>query len=93
MYYLSIGYLMNSRPMNYNPWSYMIYVGQGYLVKHIVSTKLAIVIAHLSLYSSISNHPVTGSIKVTALILKFYLFSFHLLYLHRFYSMVFTQIP
>ena len=53
MYYLSIGYLMNSRPMNYNPWSYMIYVGQGYLVKHIVSTNLAIVIAHLSLYSSI----------------------------------------
>ena len=30
--------------MNYAPWSNVIYIGQGYLFSHVVSTKLVIVI-------------------------------------------------
>ena len=40
------------------------------MVNRIVSTKFKIVIAHLSLYSVILHHPVTGSIIVTYLSFK-----------------------
>ena len=50
----------------------MIYVVQGYLVNHVVSTKSAIVITHLSVYFVILNHPVIVPIIVTDLSFKFY---------------------
>ena len=46
----SIRHFMNSRRNNSDPWSYVILVGQGYLVRHVVSTKLVMVIAHFSQY-------------------------------------------
>ena len=46
--------------MNYGPWTYMISVGLGYLVNHLVSTKLTIDIALL-------NHPVTGLVTYDTL--------------------------
>ena len=54
----------------------MISIGPGYIFNHIVSTKLAIDITFLSSYFVISNYPVTGSIMVTALRFKMYLFLF-----------------
>ena len=47
-YYFSIKDFMESRPINCNTWSYVIYVGQGYLVNHIVFTKFAMVITCVS---------------------------------------------
>ena len=75
-YYLSIRDFMNSQPINSDPWSYVIYIGLGYLDNHVVSTKLSIVIAILLLYCVISKHPVTGSIMVTTFIFNFYLCPF-----------------
>ena len=57
----------------------MITVGLGYLVNHVVSTKFVIDIALLSSYFVISDHPVTGSIVVTAFIFKIYFFPFILM--------------
>ena len=51
--------------MNYDTWSYVIYVGLGYLVNQVVYTKSVIEIAVLSSYCVIFNHPVTGYITVT----------------------------
>ena len=89
----------NSLPINSDPWSYVIYVGHGYLVIHLVSTKFTIVITSWSSYCVISNHPVTGFIIVTDFIFMSYLFPFvyflwcrDLLYLHRFYSILFPQL-
>ena len=98
LYSVSIRYSLNSWPINYDPWSYMIFICLGYLVNHVVSTKFAIDIAILLSYFVISNYPVTGSIMVTASIFKFYFCNFFfwcmgLLYLHRFCSMVFPHIP
>ena len=64
--YLSIRDLLNSCPINSDPWSYVISIGLGYLDIHVVSTKFAIDIALLSLYSDISIHLVTGQIIITA---------------------------
>ena len=72
LYSYSIRDFPNSRPINYSPWSNLMYIGLGYLDSHKVSTKLAIVIALLSSYSKTSNHPVTGSIILTAFRCKFY---------------------
>ena len=44
------------------------------MVNHTVSTNFVIVIAHLSLYSVILNHPITGLTIVTDLRFKFYFF-------------------
>ena len=55
------------------PWPYAISTGHGYCTSHVVSTKFAFVIAFLSLYCFISNHPVTGSIIVTDFNIKGYL--------------------
>ena len=53
--------------MNSVPWSHTSLVGHGYLVNHAISTRLAILIAVLSFsMDAISNHPVAGSIIVTA---------------------------
>ena len=57
----------------------MISVVIGYLVNHIVSTKFSIDIAPLFSYCVISNHPVTGSIMVTAFRSKFYFFPYLLM--------------
>ena len=54
----------------------MISIDVWYLESHVVSTKLEIDIAILSLYCVISNHPVTGSIIVTAFSCKFYFYPF-----------------
>ena len=62
--------------MNSDPWSYMIYVGLGYLVKHVVSTKFAIDIAFLLSYYVISNQPVTGSIMEMDFRSNFYFITF-----------------
>ena len=63
--------------MDYDPWSYMISVVQGYLVNHLVSTKFMTVIARLLLYCLILDHPIAGSIVVTALNVKFSFFPFY----------------
>ena len=57
-YICSIKGFLKSLPMNYDPWSYIVYVGQVYMVNHVVSTKFAIFIARLSLYCIILKHPV-----------------------------------
>ena len=52
--YSSMGYFMKSIPINDDPWSYVIYFGQGYLVIHLVSTKFTMVITfffHIPLFS------------------------------------------
>ena len=75
-YYILIRYFINSWRINYHPWSYIISVDQICLVKHVVSTKLIIVISCSSLYSMIYYQPVKGSIIVTALRFKYYFFPF-----------------
>ena len=57
--------------MDYDPWSYEIYVGPGHLVNQIISTKSAIYIAFLLPYCIILNHPITGSIMAMNLYLIF----------------------
>ena len=64
-YSISIRDFLKSRPMNYDPWSYMISVGLGYLFNKIVSTKFTIDIALLSSYCVILNHPVTCAVRVS----------------------------
>ena len=64
-YYCSINLLLYSWLSNSLPPSYVISTGHGYGTFHIVSTKFAIVIYFLSLYSIILNHLVTGSTIVT----------------------------
>ena len=71
LYYVSIRDFLNPRQMNYDPWSYVISIGLGYLC-HILSSKFVIDIALLSLYYVISNHPVTGSIIIPNFRCKFY---------------------
>ena len=87
---------LNSRPMNYPPWSYVIYTGHVYHTRHVVSTKFEIIISFLSLYYIISNHPVTGSIIETGFKIKYYIPFLHILrglwYLHIFYSTEFILL-
>ena len=47
-YSYSINPFLNSWPRNSPPWSYVIYIGQGYLTRHVVSSKFAVFIAFLS---------------------------------------------
>ena len=70
-YSASIRIFLNSWTINYDPLSYVIYIGLGYLYSHIVSTKFVIYIDPLLLYCVISKHPVTGSINVTSFRCKF----------------------
>ena len=76
IYSSSIKGFLNSWPINYDPWWYVIFIGQGYLVNHVVSTNSAIDTISLLKYCVFSNHSVTVSIIVTYLRFKFYLFSF-----------------
>ena len=71
-YSSSIRDFPNSWPINYDPCLYVISIGIGYLDSHAVSSKFVIDIAFLSPYFSISNHPVTGLITVTAFICLFF---------------------
>ena len=71
LYSVLIRYFLNSGPINYFPWSYVISICIGYLDSHLISTKFAIDIAVLSSYCTISNHPVTGFIIVTNFRCKF----------------------
>ena len=64
-YYFSINYFRKSWQMSSDPCSYAIYIGLGYLVNYVVSTKSVIYIALLSSYCVILNHPVIGYIIVT----------------------------
>ena len=63
-YYLSIRDILNSRTMNSDTFSYIIYVRLGYLVNHVVSSKFVVLIAHLFLYSIILNDPLIVSMIV-----------------------------
>ena len=97
LYYFSIGYLLNSLPINSATWSYMISIGLGYLDSHIFSTKFAIDIALLSLYCVISTYLVTGLITVTVFRFNYSFYPFFLwlryqLDIHRVYSMVFPRL-
>ena len=58
-------------PINSDSWSYVIFVGQGYLVNHVNSTKLLVFIAHVLLYFSILSQTVTRLSIVTYLRNKF----------------------
>ena len=75
-YYLTIWYFMNSWLIKSDPWSYMISIGLGYLVNHVVSNKFAIYIALLTSYYVILNHPATRYIMATDFRLKFSFFTF-----------------
>ena len=88
-YYISIRDFLNLWLINSFPWSYLISIGIGYLDSHVVSTKFAIDIAHLSSYFAISNHPVTGLIIVTAFRYKF---SFFPLLIMTQGTIIYTQI-
>ena len=68
-YTFSIKIILNLRPRNYLPWSYVISTGHGYWTSHVVSTKFAIFIALLLLYFVISSHPFMRSIIVTFFII------------------------
>ena len=57
---------MNSLPINSDSWEYVIYIGLGYLYSHLFSIDFDIGIALFLLCCIISNHPVIGSIIVTA---------------------------
>ena len=74
-YSVSIRDFPNSLPINYYPWSYIIFNGLVRMVNRVVSTKFAIDITIFSSYIVILDHPVTGSIIVTAFIFKFYFLS------------------
>ena len=75
-YHLSIRDFLNSWPINYDIWYYVISIGLGYIVNHVVSNNSVIDIALLLSYYLILNHPVTGSIMVTAFRFKFYFFPY-----------------
>ena len=96
-YSVSISYFLNSLPIHFDLWSYMISVVIGYLDSHAVSTKFSVDIALLLLYCVILNHPVTGYIILTAFRYKFYFYTFILMTYGQFrftqsLSMVFPQI-
>ena len=61
----------------YDPWSYMIYCGQSYLIIHTLWTKFATVIARLFSYFVISNHPKMVSILTMDVKIRYYLFNLH----------------
>ena len=88
-YYFPIRDFLNSWPINYYPWSYMISIGLGYLVNHVVYTKFDIVIALLLSYCVILDHPVTGSIMVMAFRFKFYFCPFIIM---TYGPMIYTHI-
>ena len=77
-YSVSLRDFMNSRPINSKPWSYVISIGLGYLVNHVVSTKFPVYIALLLSYCAIWNRHVTGYITITAFRCKFVSFPFFL---------------
>ena len=72
-YFSLIRYFINSLLINYYPLSYVISIGLGCIVNHIVSTKFVIDITHVSSYCVILNHPVIGSIMVAAIIFNFFI--------------------
>ena len=61
-----IRWFLNARPRNSFPHFYVIILGRGYLHNHLFSNRFYILAAWLSLYCTISNHPVAGSIIVKA---------------------------
>ena len=66
---------LNSLPINYYPWLYMISIGERFGMPHIYAN-FAMVIAILLSYCIITNHPVTGFIIVTVFSIRFFLFPF-----------------
>ena len=78
-YSVLIKYFLNSWPINSDTWSYVIYIGLGYLLNHVVSNNLKIDIAILLSYCVILNHHVTWYIMVKAFIFKFYFYTFLLI--------------
>ena len=78
-YSSSIKLFLNFWPRNYLPWSSVISTGHVYRTRHVYSTKLAIVIAFLSLYCITSNHPITGSTIVADFNIRGYLPFLHIL--------------
>ena len=62
-YSISIRYFLNLWPINSDPWSYVIFIGLGYLQIHVISTKFAIDIACSELYCvNITDLSVNGFI-------------------------------
>ena len=95
-YCYSTGDLVNSWTINLNTWSNRIAIGLGYLAKHLDSTKFDISIIRLSLLWISSNHPVSSSSIVTALIFKkklslSFLWRRYILYIHRVFLWYFFQ--
>ena len=72
-YSFSIKLFLNSWLRNSLPRSYVISTGRGYRTSHVVYIKFSVVIAFLSLYCVTSNHPVMGSIILTAFNIILYL--------------------
>ena len=69
-YSFLIGSFLNTWHKNSFPRLYVIIVGRGYLHNHVCYTMFDIVEACLSLYCTISNHPVSGSIIVKDFIMR-----------------------
>ena len=81
LYSISIGYFLNSWPISYDPWSYVISIGQGCLVIHIVSTKFSKDISHLSSYFIILNDVVMELIPIMdSRIRSFFYLSLHIVW-------------
>ena len=66
-YSVLIRYFLNSWPVNFYPWWYVISFGQGHMVNHIVLNKFVVGIPWLLSYYVIWNHLVTVSIILMAL--------------------------
>ena len=61
-YYFNIQSFLNPLPIHSFPWLYVISGRRGYLHNHVCSTRFSIISACMSLYCTISNHPVSRPI-------------------------------
>ena len=98
LYSISIKYFLNSWPINYFPWSYVVSIGLGYLDVHLVSTKFATGIALLLFCALLQRILLQDLSRKRILDLNFLFITLYVwrgskLDLHRVYTMVFTKLP
>ena len=79
-YYFSIKAFLKYLLSSYPPRSYLMSIGHGYLANNVGYTNVAIIIAFLSSYFPISNHPGMGYIIVTAFNIRVYFTFLRIIY-------------